>query len=298
LSDLPRYRELPEAEKVGGRHAWGVFGEGDELGRVNLLTADRVAAAAREVVRGAVFNVCLPLTLPDPPWEGSRSQLRHEIFSPDRNSQDDRLENFYLQASTQWDGLRHIRARELGFYGGRQAEQAGPEGGELGIERWVEHGLAGRGVLVDVAPITVELLQGTLAAQGASLAPGDFLLLRTGYVAAYLAAGAEERADFSAQRDCPGLHAGEEMAEFLWDSGVTAIVADNPAVEVVPGSREAGSLHRRLIPLLGFVLGELFDLEALAEDCAADGRYSCLFVGIPLHLPGGVGSPGNSLAFK
>jgi kynurenine formamidase len=88
------------------------------------------------------------------------------------------------------------------------------------------------------------------------------------------------------------------MAEFLWDSGVVAIAADNPAVEVVPGSREAGSLHRRLIPLLGFVLGELFDLERLAADCAADRRYTCLFVGVPLHLPGGVGSPGNALAIK
>ena len=103
---------------------------------------------------------------------------------------------------------------------------------------------------------------------------------------------------FSEERDCPGLYAGEEMAEYLWDRGVVGVVTDNPAVEVVPGSREAGSLHRRLIPLLGFALGELFDLEALAADCAGDGRYSCLFVGVPLNLPGGVGSPGNAIAIK
>ena len=80
--------------------------------------------------------------------------------------------------------------------------------------------------------------------------------------------------------------------------GVAAIAADNPAVEVVPGSREAGSLHRRLIPLLGFVLGELFDLEELAAACAADGRGTCLFVAVPLHVPGGVGSPGNAIAIR
>lgn len=313
-AEYPPYRELPVADPIAARHAWGVFGEGDELGRVNLLTPERVATGAREVRSGALFNLCLPLTLPDPPWVEGREQLRHEIFSIDRNAQDDRLQNFYLQASTQWDGLRHVRARELGFYGGRQEDRAGPQGDELGIEKWAEHGLAGRGVLIDVArhrrnagsplhpregtPITVEMLEETLAAQGASLEVGDLCLLRTGYLEAYLAAGPRERESFSVDRDCPGLHAGEEMAEYLWDQGVVAIAADNPAVEVVPGSPQAGSLHRRLIPLLGFVLGEFFDLEALSEDCARDGRYTCFVVGVPLNLPGGVGSPGNAIALK
>jgi hypothetical protein len=75
-------------------------------------------------------------------------------------------------------------------------------------------------------------------------------------------------------------------------------VADNPAVEAVPGSPAIGSLHRRLIPLLGFALGELFDLDAIAADCRSDGRYDCLFIGVPLNLPGGIGSPGNAVAVK
>jgi len=147
-------------------------------------------------------------------------------------------------------------------------------------------------------PIEVPVLQATLAEAGAELRAGDVLLVRTGYLTAYKAASAEERADYAVQRDCPGLHAGEAMAEFLWDSGVAAIATDNPAVEVVPGSREAGSLHRRLIPLLGFMLGELFDLDELAADCAEDGRSTCLFVAVPLNVPGGVGSPGNAIAVK
>jgi kynurenine formamidase len=313
-AEFPAYRDLTPADPVAGRHSWGVFGEQDELGRVNLLTAERVAAACREAVRGEVFNLSLPLHLPDPPYMQGRSVFRHEIFMLDRNGQDDRLDGFYLQASTQWDGLRHIRARELGFYGGRQAEQAGPDGSELGIEKWAEHGLVGRGVLVDVArhaavagrpldpragtPITTEMLDEVLAAESAQLRTGDFLLLRTGYMAAYLRAGQDERDSFTVQRDCPGLYAGEEMAEYLWDHGVVGVVADNPTVEVAPGSREAGSLHRRLIPLLGFVFGEFFDFERLAADCAADGRYTCLFIGVPLNLAGGVGSPGNSIAIK
>lgn len=315
MSGIPSYSQLPAAEPLEGyRHAWGVFGDGDELGRVNLLTPARVVEAVGEIQRGDVFNLCLPLTLPDPPWEPSREPLQHEIFAVDRNTQDDRLDRFFPQASTQWDGLRHVRARELGFYGGVQGDDAGPSGGKLGIERWVEHGLVGRGVLVDVerhlaasggpldarvgTPITVEMLRATLRAEQVEIRAGDIMLLRTGYVDAYLRATSEERADFSVQRQCPGLQASEEMAEFLWDSGVVAIAADNPAVEDVPGSKEVGSLHRRLIPLLGFVLGELFNLGPLAEDCAEDGRYTCFFTAVPLHIPGGVGSPGNAIAIK
>jgi kynurenine formamidase len=311
---LPRYRDLPRADPIDAAHAWDAFGRDDQLGRLNLITPATVLAATAEVRRARVFNVCLPLTLPDPPWEHSRSALRHEVLEVDRNTQDDVLRDFYPQASTQWDGLRHVRARELGFYGGRDSDTAGPGGTELGIERWVEHGVVGRGVLVDVArhleragtpldartgtPIEVPTLQATLDAAGVALRDGDILLVRTGYLTAYTRASAEERADFSVQRDCPGLHAGEAMAEFLWDSGVVAVATDNPAVEVVPGSREAGSLHRRLIPLLGFMLGELFDLDELAADCADDGRSTCLFVAVPLNVPGGVGSPGNAIAIK
>jgi hypothetical protein len=46
------------------------------------------------------------------------------------------------------------------------------------------------------------------------------------------------------------------------------------------------------------VVGELWDLEALAEDCAADGRHTCLLVVKPLNLIGGVGSPPNATAVK
>jgi kynurenine formamidase len=311
----PAYATLPVAAPIAGRHAWGVFGDDDELGRVNLLDAAAVRRGAAEVREGRVVNLTLPLDLPDPPWVEGRARYRHTIYAPDRNSQDDYLDGFYLQSSTQWDGLRHVRARELGFYGGRQDDEAGANGTKLGIEAWAEHGLVGRGVLADVAghvartsgaaldphegtPIAVELLRETLEAAGVSLEPGDVLMVRTGYTDAYLAADATGRRRFTEVRDCPGLHAGEEMAEFLWDSGVAAVVADNPAVEVVPGSREAGSLHRRLIPLLGFALGELFVLGELARLCAEDGRFTCMFVAVPLHLRGGVGSPGNAVAVR
>jgi hypothetical protein len=50
--------------------------------------------------------------------------------------------------------------------------------------------------------------------------------------------------------------------------------------------------------MLGMPLGELWDLDALAEDCAADGRYEFFLTSAPLYVPGGVGSPINAYALK
>ena len=57
-------------------------------------------------------------------------------------------------------------------------------------------------------------------------------------------------------------------------------------------------LHRQMIALLGLAIGELWKLDALAEDCAADGVYEMLLTAKPLNVLGGVGSPPNALAIK
>ncbi len=59
-----------------------------------------------------------------------------------------------------------------------------------------------------------------------------------------------------------------------------------------------GALHVRALCYLGLPFGELWDLEALAEDCAEDRVYAFLLTSAPLHLRGGVGSPPNALAIK
>ena len=43
---------------------WGNFGQGDEIGRLNLLTPERRLAAMAEVKEGVVFCLSLPLDLP------------------------------------------------------------------------------------------------------------------------------------------------------------------------------------------------------------------------------------------
>ncbi|MGW0584714.1 hypothetical protein ACWD25_54565, partial [Streptomyces sp. NPDC002920] len=57
-------------------------------------------------------------------------------------------------------------------------------------------------------------------------------------------------------------------------------------------------LHQIAIPNMGLPLGEMWDLEALAEDCAADGVYEFLLVAAPLPVTGAVGAPVNPIAMK
>jgi kynurenine formamidase len=310
---LPAYDQLPYHEELEARCGWGVFGDDDQLGTINLLTQEVVRQAGREIQTGAVFSLSLPLDVPCPAL-APRTPYRHRIFRPSRNMQDDTLDNFYPQGSSQWDGLRHVSAREFGFYNGVSSEAAGPDGDRLGIEGWARHGIVGRGVLVDVArylsargtpvdphqelAIGASLLAEVIAHQGVELRAGDILLVRTGFLAGYLRAGPREREEFRTRQEFPGLAADDAMARFLWDHRFAAVAADNHSVECQPGDPAVGFLHRRLIAMLGFALGEWFDLEALAAECARDGRYSCFFVGVPLHLPGGVGSPANSVAIK
>ncbi len=96
-----------------------------------------------------------------------------------------------------------------------------------------------------------------------------------------------------------GLAPEEATAAWIWDKHVSAVAADNMAVEVAPLNMTAEHfLHFRLIPSFGLVLGEFFWLDGLAEACAQDGRYSFLFTSAPLNVPGGVGSPPNALAIR
>lgn len=307
---LPSFDELPEIPELGLRHAWDVFGRDDVLGSINLVTPIRVARAAAGVESGEMISLDLPLNIPNPAFFG-RKPYEHAVFALSRNEMDDSLNNFHPQGSTQWDALNHVRCREYGYWGGRtQDPPEGPNG--LGIHHWTKHGIAGRGVLIDVAThlersgrsfealkpiaITVDDLIDTLAAQQVQLEIGDILCVRTGWTRGYLSLSTEQRVAYAASPVFAGLHPGQDMARFLWNAHPAALLCDNPAVEVVPADPADGSLHRRLIPLLGLALGEMFDFETLAARCRSDNRYTFFFVAAPLHVPNGLGSPGNAVA--
>jgi kynurenine formamidase len=303
------FDDLPLHDALKLQHAWDVLDH--DLGTLEKTSQETVQAGLRAARDGVVINLNLPVTEPDPPLFG-RPAVEQTVFTPDRNSLDDRLDSFYPQGSSQWDGLRHVRAREHGFFGGLTEIANG--GGPLGMEHYAEHGIVGRGVLLDVVahrarqgrdydPLSGETIQADdlrdiVAAQDVELRPGDILCIRTGWIMAHRAASPSTRQALAETIRVSGLAGSEDVARFLWDSHAAAVAADNPTVEVAPGDHRIGSLHRRLIPMLGFAVSELLDLERLAELSAADGRWDFLFVASPLNVPGGIGSPANALAIR
>lgn len=318
---LPSYDELPVKVDAPSGSSWGVFGDHDVLGCLNLLSPEKVLSAARLVKKGAVFPLNLELELPDPPLFG-RASLAHVIHSRP-GAQDDEI-TFNTQSSSQWDSFRHVHHPTYGAYGGL-------DDSEHGIHHWARRGIATRGVLADVArwrenqkrplrpddtdPIEISDLAETLLAQNVNLETGDILLMRTGWLSWYRSLDRDQRTRPLGDARWPGIRRGQQMLAFLWDSHIAAIAADNPSLEVWPTGAlmspedlaEAGAnpdliheifMHFALLPLLGLPIGELWDLDALAEDCAGDGVYEFFLCSAPLNLEGGVASPPNALAIK
>jgi kynurenine formamidase len=319
---LPRYRELPLSPDRPEKTAWGLFGDDDQVGMFNLQTPERVAAAAKLVKEGRVFSLNWELHKPDPPLFG-RGAVRHTVFrkSPVGHHGDDVLDNFFPQASSQWDGLTHVGDLQHGFWGGVTVQQLRETGDKtrLGVDHWARRGIAGRCVLLDVArqrerdgrpidcaasdAISVEELERTRAIQGVELQPGDVILLRTGWIGWYEQQRYRVRVQLADRGSLrvPGLACSEAMAEYLFDHHPAAIAGDNPTLEAWPPPdflHPDGFLHYFLLGRFGIAIGEMFVLDALADACEQDGRYEAFFTSAPLNVVGGVGSPPNALAIR
>ena len=187
------------------------------------------------------------------------------------------------------------------------------------IEHWSRHGIAGRGVVLDLVrtlgeagrpyeigtstTFGVDDLEQARKRAGVEFRPGDILLLHTGFAAWYVGQPPGERfrvaramttpGDRRRARRCAGTCGTPTSPR--WPRDTFAVEAFPPAFgEPPPG----GFLHRMLIGQFGMALGELWWLEDLAADCADDGVYEVFLVSAPLNAPGGIGSPPNAVAIK
>ncbi|HZP26611.1 MAG TPA: cyclase family protein [Dehalococcoidia bacterium] len=317
---LPTYQELLQTGRPAGSN-WGVFGADDQLGCLNHISPAQVAKAASLVRKGLVFSLNLPLEQPDPPLYGRGLPEHHLLTARAPIVRDDYVNNLWPQTSSQWDGLRHIRHPQDGFYNGAPDETIiSGEGGKLGIEQAARRGIVARAVLLDVERhlsgegqpfdqttsfvITPELLAECAEREAVAIEPGDVLLIHTGWLHWWQQdATAEYKTSVSgkataANLKAPGLGPAEAMTEFLWDHRIAAVASDNPALEAWPPGPGTGFLHPKLLAHLGMMIGELWQLDALAADCAADGVCEFMLTSAPWNLAGGVGSPANAIAIK
>ena len=305
-----------------GRNNWGRWGEHDQRGASQLTGAAQTLRAAKSVRRGAVFSLALPIDDTAPRWPG-RPAAKHyfavsgaDVLAGSRFSEvfpghvhlDDHLD-MALQGSTQWDALAHIPVEDS-LYNGYWVGSATSDGAPFDHIGHQRQSFVGRGVLLDVArhngvellpsgyAITPETLDAVCAAEGIDVAPGDIVLIRTGYLSRWwkLRNDAEKLAYFT--EGCPGP--GAATADWFAEKDVAAAATDTVGFEVMPAEDpdQPFYLHRRLLCDLGITIGELWSLDELAEDCAEDGVYEFLLVAPPLYIPEAVGSPLNPIAIK
>ena len=324
---------------------WGEFGEDDQHGRMNLVTAELRLRALQEVKQGEVFILSHPLNLPGgnvlnanryPPQFHPVKRGQHVYFNLASELIDPRLNDvgsdeaimLYSQYSTHWDTFAHKGtmfdadgdgvAEKVSYNGFRLVDAEG-EGlyGALGARAlsaavMAETGMQARAVMIDLRHhfgdervlVTHEVLEQVMRDDGVTVERGDIVCLHTGLGA--MIRDAEGKLDNSIRTSCSVLDGHDKrLLEWIADSGLVAIAADNLAVErsstlgVDPrmGHRGPGlPLHEHCLVKLGIHLGELWYLTELAGWLRRHGRSKFLLTAPPLRMPGAAGSPVTPVA--
>jgi kynurenine formamidase len=131
---------------------------------------------------------------------------------------------------------------------------------------------------------------------------GDMLLLHTGFSQAILDMKREPDGEKLGSSYAVLDGRDDALLQWITDSGIASLIADNYGVEAVP-SRPGGSaphaglpLHQHCLFKLGVNLGEMWYLTELATWLRQHKRSRFLLTAPPLRLPGAVGSPATPIA--
>ncbi|GAA1845843.1 cyclase family protein [Pseudonocardia ailaonensis] len=301
---------------------WGRWGADDELGTLNFVGPAQLKAAAGLVRQGKVVSMALPYDGAGPQTGGFRANPLNLMTATGTdycNGDQDPLPGSWgpargfgyaddvvvmpNQAGTQWDGLSHIFF-EGKMYPGVDASRVTAKGAQhCGIQS-LKNQFVMRGVLLDVArhqgvdalepgyAIGPEDLDGTAAAQGVEIRSGDCIVIRTGF----LGARRGNWGDYSGGA-APGMSL--HSAPWLYEHEIAAMAADTWGLEVRPNQIELFQpLHVIALVHMGMPFGEVWDTEAIAADCAADGVYEFLLSATALPITGACGTPLNPVAVK
>ncbi|MCB1704063.1 MAG: cyclase family protein [Halioglobus sp.] len=308
---------MSETQNSNGN--WGRWGEDDQRGAANLVTADVTRDATAAVASGQVISLSLPIQGATSSNAASRvphmkgRPLPQHFMSVDggdyaagashpaggRAIADDALMVSAHGTTTHVDALCHMwRGDEI--YNGHSANRVRSYGAtRCGIEN-LQH-LVTRGVFLDIPAldgrshldpqeqITVEQLQAALAARDLTLKAGDAVLFRTGWTELF---STDPELYWSGE---PGL--SPEAALWLAQRDVSLVGSDNSAICSLNQSGLScdaldDDIHMILLWQHGVYLLEMLWLKELAER----GAGEFLFMLAPLNIKGGTGSPVNPLA--
>jgi kynurenine formamidase len=287
------------------------WGADDERGALNLLTPEVVLEATRTPKTGVVYNLGLPVQRSGVPvfdYRGAPQRLTltgagemgafSDFGAPDDLGANEDTLVIPAHNGTHMDALSHVFA-EGKIYNGFDAKSFTASAGaaHCGIEK--TGGFAARAVLLDVAGhqgvdwlepgtnITGDDLEACRSAQGVEIKAGDIVLVRTGWLDLFGSLGQGEPAPFAQ----PGI--GRSTVPFFDDWDVSAVGADNAAIECIPfDDNEFLAVHVELLVKRGITLIE----HLVLSEMAADRCHEALFVAAPMLVTGASGSPLNPIA--
>jgi kynurenine formamidase len=299
---------------------WGRWGADDELGTINFITPERVLAATRLPRTGQVISCALnfdqngPQTGPGPRHnpihtmiiDGGDALAGAQDKIPGGFQYADDAISMPLQCGTQWDALAHV-FYDGKMYNDRDISLVTSRGARKNSIDALKNGVVGRGILLDLPRFRGELwledgtaigpkeLDSCAESQGVSIESGDIILVRTGMMTRCLAEGSW---DGYCGGPAPGLSI--HCASWIYEREIAAACTDTWGLEVLPNETVDcfQPLHMISLRNTGLLFGEIFHMDALADACAEDGRYSFLFSAPPLPITGAVGSPINPLAIR
>ena len=295
--------EQDATSATGGN--WGRWGKSDEAGALNLIGETQVRRAAGLVRRGQVLRLGMDLG-PHSPVPRHRKQVERYMTRdggdyaagarrPGGFQFAEDVLSFAAHTGTHVDALAHAWYDDELYNGFPSSTIRSTTGAQrCGADKL--RPMVTRALLLDVAAthrapleagdvVSLADLQTAAKAAGVAPEPGDAILIHTGWLAQ---ASGDEDKYFTGE---PGLDS--EAAQWLADSDVAVVGADNYAIEVQPtGPEVMFPVHQLLIRDYGVPLIENLVLEELA----GAGVAEFLFVAAPLPVVGGTAGPVCPLA--
>lgn len=246
----------------------------------------------------------------------NRIACQHEIVSiPNHEgiAWDD-VWRFNPQAGSQWDGFRHFSTvtpdGRRAWYGGTTSKEiTDSESDRIGVGHWAQDGIAARGFLIDYVSyaqqkgldvngmsghaITLEEVQEIAKQCNITIKPGDIFFLRCGFTQTWNSLSPEQKQQYRentlVQKHAhSGLIQSEAVIRFMWDNHIVAVAGDGVSFEVRPARDHEWNMHKILLAGWGVPIGEMFDLERLAELCKRLNRWTFFVSSAPLNHPRGL----------
>ncbi len=282
---------------------WGwIWGDEDEIGALNAMTAETTLAALSAPKHGAVYDLGVALDRGSFLWPG---HVGTEVLtfrtaegikrSGDFGEPDEGMSFFTSMitlsdhAGTQLDGLCHAtKGADNHWYNGFTAAEWSSDFGATKASAASIPPIIARGVLLDIPrylgidelqpsyAITADELRAVLDHQGIEIAPGSVVMVRSGAMRHWGVAGHDHAA--IAGPDSAGITLG--AARWLVEEcGAMLIGGDTSTLEVIPpidGAPSPSPVHEYLLVDQGVHMGELHNLE----DLARDGRYEFTYIAL------------------